>query len=193
MTGLLPVITHYRPPRKRRHRHCLCLRFCLPLALLISSTCKAATTDTAGIYSPVLPHRLISKSPCYPYPYLSDYDVRVDGQVRASSGQLISASPPEISQQPPQRDSSVPARNSAPPPPPPSNSNFPRYPYPYQYQRPSASSGFHAVNQLEFIDPIGSPNGNLQPGRRTARPRRPRPRPTCTIMGPGGGGSSSGI
>ncbi|XP_046446860.1 uncharacterized protein LOC124196091 [Daphnia pulex] len=150
------------------------LRICVSLVLLLlvhSTGIKAANTDTAAIYNPVIPHRRMPyypKTGTYyrPYPYDYDYDYR-PAAAAAAAGTSSSSS---------------------------ANSYYyyPRYPYPYKYQNPSASSsGFHAANQLQFIGPIESASSlsNVNTNGPKLRPpqKRPRPRPTCTLMGLGGG------
>jgi hypothetical protein len=111
-----------------------------------TSSIKAANTDTAAIYNPVIPHRRMPyypKTGTYyrPYPYDYDYDYRT-----SSSSSAAAAEPPLAAQS---RQSNT-------------YYYYPRYPYPYQYQNPSASSsGFHAANQLEFIGPIESSSSSV--------------------------------
>lgn len=142
-------------------------------------TCQAAHSDAAGIYDPVLPHRANPSKTgplSYPYPYYYDYDYRPVNQVR----QLRPANP-----SPPRPESQSHSTGQQ---------NNPFYPAnfdQYQRQRSTASSGFHAANQLEFLGPIQSTNSNRPTNLNPKRPRRPHPRPTCTLMGLGGGGGSS--
>ncbi|KAI9565870.1 hypothetical protein GHT06_009667 [Daphnia sinensis] len=153
----------------------LCVLLLIPL---MCEACTAVSTDTAGIYSPVLPHRRMPQhSTSWTYPYYFDYPYPTVGQ--QTSRRLSKAVPAAASQQ----------LNTY---------YYPyRYPYPYHYlyQNPSpVSPDFHAVNQVEFLEPISWPDfsGNDYVRRPWKKTGRLHPHPTVTILGPGGAGGGEG-
>ncbi|XP_045026002.1 uncharacterized protein LOC116916951 [Daphnia magna] len=151
--------------------------YVLLLIPLMCAACAAVSTDTAGIYNPVLPHRRMPQhTTSWTYPYYFDYPYPTVGQ---QTNRRLSKAAPAAPQKP--------------------NTYYYypyRYPYPYHYlyQNPSpVSPDFHAVNQVEFIEPIASYDfsGNAY-SRRPWKTGRLHPHPTVTIMGPGGAGGGGG-
>lgn len=151
--------------------------YVLLLIPLMCAACAAVSTDTAGIYNPVLPHRRMPQhTTSWTYPYYFDYPYPTVGQ---QTNRRLSKAAPAAPQKP--------------------NTYYYypyRYPYPYHYlyQNPSpVSPDFHAVNQVEFIEPIASYDfsGNAY-FRQPWKTGRLHPHPTVTIMGPGGAGGGGG-